>query len=104
VCVFVCACCCYCCCFCCCRGDGGGASGTLRPSPDTPYHWSAFNKLLLLGMYAPVEEATLVGNEQDSWVAVQQLQDLADAREVCGHSGCSPGYAKGSAASRGSGV
>jgi hypothetical protein len=55
-------------------------------------------------MYAPVEEATLVGNEQDSWVAVQQLQDLADAREVCGHSGCSPGYAKGSAASRGSGV
>jgi hypothetical protein len=79
-------CACHCCC---CRSDGAGDRPSSAPwlPPDTPYHWSAFNKLLLLGMYAPVEEAFQALGEQHTQVAVQQLQDLAHARQVGGKAG-----------------
>lgn len=48
--------------------------------PDDVYHWAAFNKLLLLGMYAPVEEAH-AGPRQVPLVR-QQLHQLAAARVV----------------------
>jgi hypothetical protein len=47
---------------------------------DTPYHWAAFNKLLLLGMYAPVEEAHAA--EAQLSAVKQQQQQLAAARKV----------------------
>jgi hypothetical protein len=51
----------------------------ILPS-DHVYNWAAFNKLLLLGMYAPVEEAA--SPEGQSQLAAQQLQEVAAAREV----------------------
>lgn len=56
------------------------SSSLALSSLDTVYHWAAFNKLLLLGLYAPVEEAA--APEQQRQVAVGQLQQLAAAREV----------------------
>lgn len=56
---------------------------------DNVYNWAAFNKLLLLGMYAPVEEAH--AGKQHTQLVVQQLQIIAGAREVCATRGACDG-------------
>jgi hypothetical protein len=46
------------------------------------YNWSAFNKLLLLGMYAPVEESEASTQPGQAQLVKQQLQQLQAARQV----------------------
>jgi hypothetical protein len=46
------------------------------------YNWCAFNKLLLLGMYAPVEEACASTDPAQAQLVKQQLQQLQAARQV----------------------
>lgn len=45
------------------------------------FNFAAFNKLLLLGLLAPVEEA--LAPEGTSQLVVQQLQAAAGTRQVC---------------------
>jgi hypothetical protein len=75
---------CWCCVLTTCRPNAeredSSSSGLDTLPSDHVYNWAAFNKLLLLGMYAPVEEAA---SPEGSQLAAQQLQEVAAAREVC---------------------
>lgn len=60
------------------------ATSAVLPA-DHVYNWSAFNKLLLLGMYAPVEEAHTCTEPAQAQLVKQQLQQLQAARQVRDH-------------------
>jgi hypothetical protein len=75
----------------------GGSSAALPA--DHVYNWSAFNKLLLLGMYAPVEEAHTCAEPAQAQLVQQQLQQLQAARQVrvcaAGHMHVQPAWLDG---------
>lgn len=68
-------------CSCTCEAADEDCQHYRQGPADHVYNWSAFNKLLLLGMYAPVEEAEAAEHQQTQLV-LQQLQDVASARQV----------------------
>lgn len=75
-------------CRCNCPADAEEACSHYQQPLDFVYNWAAFNKLLLLGMYAPVEEAH--APQDQTQLVLQQLDDVAAARAV---SGCGCGCA-----------